>query len=49
MGTAGGGARRKAQVTEADRVFSKSSAGFMRVCFFPLILGRSRDMGEERS
>ncbi|EYE99226.1 chromatin modification-related protein EAF6/MEAF6 [Aspergillus ruber CBS 135680] len=30
MGTAGGGARRKAQVTEADRVFSKSSAGFMR-------------------
>ncbi|BCR91273.1 chromatin modification-related protein EAF6/MEAF6 [Aspergillus chevalieri] len=30
MGAAGGGARRKAQVTETDRVFSRSSASFMR-------------------
>lgn len=36
VGAAGGGARRKAQVIEADRVFSRSSAGFMRVCFLPL-------------
>lgn len=33
-GGVGGGSstRRKAQVTDADRVFSRSSAGFMRVC-----------------
>ncbi|KAK1140534.1 hypothetical protein N8T08_010280 [Aspergillus melleus] len=29
-GGGGGGTRRKAQVTDADRVFSRSSAGFMR-------------------
>ena len=38
----GGAARRKATVTDADRVFSRSSAGFMRVCFpsffYPLVL-----------
>ncbi|PWY70351.1 NuA4-domain-containing protein [Aspergillus sclerotioniger CBS 115572] len=28
----GGATRRKATVTDADRVFSRSSAGFMRVC-----------------
>lgn len=38
MGAAGGGARRKAQVTEADRVFSRSSAGFMRVRSFSVEL-----------
>lgn len=30
---AGGGARRKAQVSDADRVFSRSSVSFNRVCF----------------
>lgn len=30
-GGMGGAARRKAQVTDADRVFSRSSASFMRV------------------
>lgn len=29
---AGGGARRKAQVSDADRVFSRSSVSFNRVC-----------------
>lgn len=48
LGGAGGGgsgsialgtgvARRKAQVTDADRVFSRSSAGFMRVCLFSFL------------
>lgn len=31
-GGMGGAARRKSQVTDADRVFSRSSASFMRVC-----------------
>ena len=31
LGIAGGGARRKAQVTDADRVFSRSSASYMQV------------------
>ena len=42
-GAAGGaaGARRKGQVTDSDRVFSRSSASFMRVC--PLsIMGGAR-------
>lgn len=44
QGVGGGAARRKAAVTDADRVFSRSSASFMRVRFFPffspfLILG----------
>lgn len=32
----GGTARRKAVVSDADRVFSRSSASYMRVFFFPL-------------
>lgn len=35
QGVGGGAARRKAAVTDADRVFSRSSASFMRVRFFP--------------
>jgi chromatin modification-related protein EAF6 len=34
-GAGGGGTtRRKSAVTDTDRVFSRSSASFMRVCFF---------------
>jgi chromatin modification-related protein EAF6 len=38
-GGMGGAARRKAQVTDADRVFSRSSASFMRVRCVPHSLG----------
>lgn len=39
LSLAGGSAsaRRKAQVVETDRVFSRSSASFMRVCFLSFL------------
>jgi len=49
MGAAGGGARRKAQVTEADRVFSRSSASFMRVSFSFLDWGDLKGESRGRS